>query len=212
MFNEAKVSEHLETPTPGFVYDLEMDGHPSFVANGLLVHNSATPIYNYGGEFFSVMDALKPGSLGRRDEFLREWCVSYYSDKPRIKDPKAFGMFLRDSALMIRRTRRDVSRELPALSQVVHEIDSDPKALDAVKDSATELAKIILAQNKGFEIMKASSEFSNTLRQATGIAKAPYVAEFVRMFLEQGEPVVLFGWHRECFAKGTPVLMFDGTT
>jgi len=26
-----------------YVYDLEMDGHPSFVANGVLVHNSATP-------------------------------------------------------------------------------------------------------------------------------------------------------------------------
>jgi hypothetical protein len=37
------------------------------------------------------------------------------------------------------------------------------------------------------------------MRQATGIAKAPYVAEFVRMLLESGEKVVLFGWHREVY-------------
>ena len=29
--------------SPEWVYDLEMDGHPSFVANGVLVHNSASP-------------------------------------------------------------------------------------------------------------------------------------------------------------------------
>lgn len=28
---------------PEFVYDFEMDGHPSFVADGVLVHNTATP-------------------------------------------------------------------------------------------------------------------------------------------------------------------------
>ena len=161
---------------------------------------SATPIYNYGGEFFSVMDAIKPGCLGSREEFIREWCVSSYGDKPRIKNPKSFGTYLRDAGLMVRRTRKDVARELPKLNQVIHQIESDPKALEDVEDAATELAKIIVSQNKGFEIMKASSELSNTLRQATGVAKAPYVAEFVRMLLEQDLPVLLFGWHREVYS------------
>ena len=161
---------------------------------------SATPIYNYGGEFFSVMDALKPGCLGTKGEFIREWCVNSYGDKPRISDPKAFGTYLRDSALMVRRTLKDVSRELPALNRIVIPISSDPKALDDVADAAIELAKIIMTQNNGFEIMKASSELSNQLRQATGIAKAPYVAEFVRMLLEQGKPTILFGWHREVYS------------
>lgn len=35
---------------------------------------SATPIYNYGHEFFHVIDALQPGALGTREEFVREWC------------------------------------------------------------------------------------------------------------------------------------------
>ena len=34
--------EEIE-PSDTFVYDLEMDGHPSFVANDILVHNSASP-------------------------------------------------------------------------------------------------------------------------------------------------------------------------
>ena len=31
---------------------------------------SATPIYNYGGEIYSVMDAIHPGALGTRYEFI----------------------------------------------------------------------------------------------------------------------------------------------
>ncbi|MDZ7886580.1 MAG: hypothetical protein U5N53_28415 [Mycobacterium sp.] len=37
------------------------------------------------------------------------------------------------------------------------------------------------------------------LRQATGIAKAPFVADFVRLLLESQDKVVLFGWHRAVY-------------
>lgn len=37
------------------------------------------------------------------------------------------------------------------------------------------------------------------MRQATGIAKAPYVLEFVRMLVESGESVMLYGWHRDVY-------------
>ena len=47
--------------------------------------------------------------------------------------------------------------------------------------------------------MRAASEFNVLLRLHTGIAKAPYVAEFVRLIVEAGEPVVLFGWHHEVY-------------
>lgn len=158
---------------------------------------SATPIYNYGAEFFSVVDVLRPGELGTHAEFIREWCVgSDDADKAEIADPKAFGAMLRDQAIMLRRTREDVGRELPALTKVVHEIDADLAQLKKIEGDAIDLAKVILSQGESFERMKASSEFSNRLRQATGIAKAPFVAEFVRMLLEQDRPVLLFGWHR----------------
>jgi superfamily II DNA or RNA helicase/intein/homing endonuclease len=42
-FTEARVKEIIIQPISDFVYDLEMEGHPSFVVNGVLCHNSATP-------------------------------------------------------------------------------------------------------------------------------------------------------------------------
>lgn len=42
-FIESKITKIQPCDKPDMVYDLEVEGHPSFVANGLLCHNSATP-------------------------------------------------------------------------------------------------------------------------------------------------------------------------
>jgi protein gp37 len=60
---------------------------------------SATPIYNYGGEFYNVINILAPGKLGTREEFYREWCGYGFGDKATIKDPKAFGAYLKESGV-----------------------------------------------------------------------------------------------------------------
>lgn len=165
---------------------------------------SATPIYNYGGEMFNVLDTLHPGKLGTKAEFIREWCGTVYGnddDKAKIKNPKAFGTYARDEGLMLRRTREDVHRELPPVENVMHLIDADMAALDRVGAAAAELARIIVARNDSYrgQVMRASEELSNILRQATGVAKAPFVADFVRLLVEQGEKVLLYGWHREVY-------------
>jgi SNF2 family DNA or RNA helicase len=164
---------------------------------------SATPIYGYGGEIYNVVNCIRPDVLGTREEFEREWCGR--SDKPdqmSILDPAAFGAYLKESGIMLRRTRADVGRELPELTKVPHRIDANLHELDKVSASCAELAKTILKQNEHHrgEKMQASEMFANLLRQATGIAKAPYVAEFVRLLVENGEPVVLYGWHREVYS------------
>lgn len=161
---------------------------------------SATPIYNYGDEFYNVLNVLAPGALGDYHEFTREWCVPN-GQHPVIKTPKAFGAYLREQGLMLRRTRADVGRELPGLTKIPHVIDADLQELNKLSSSCAELARLILrqSQEKRGEKMLASEEFTNTLRQATGIAKAPFVAEFVRLLVESGERVVLYGWHREVY-------------
>lgn len=164
---------------------------------------SATPIYNYGEEFFHVLDVIAPGALGDRWEFVREWCsVGAYEDKARLADAREFGAYLRREGLMLRRTRADVGRELPPLEKIVHEIQADPMELDKIKGNAVALARTVLRAGEAYrgEKMQAAGEFDNLMRQATGIAKAPYVAEFVKLLLESGEPVVLFGWHRAVYA------------
>lgn len=163
---------------------------------------SATPIYNYGEEFFSVLNVLRPGALGSKDEFLREWCRDFGNNKGKIKDPKAFGEYLRAEGLLLRRTRREVGRELPPVQKIHQFVDCDLDVLNKIKGNAIELAKIILASQQQYigQKFRASEEFNILMRQATGIAKAPYVAQFVKLLIESGEKVVLYGWHREVYS------------
>ncbi len=162
---------------------------------------TATPIYNYGYEYFNVNEAISPGVLGTREEFKRSWCCGQYN-KIAIRDPKAFGSYLRENHIMLRRTRREVGREMPALSKVIHTVDSDSRELHKIKDSATELARIILdrSERSSQERYVAAGQFDMLMRQVTGLSKAPYVADFVKILLETGEKVVLYGWHREVYS------------
>jgi len=120
---------------------------------------------------------------------------------------------------MLRRTKADVGRELPELVKVPHHVDSDPKALDAVADNVAELARLVLKSGiDGLTKRNAAGELDWKLRQATGIAKAPYVAAFVRMLVEAGAgKVVLYGWHREVYSlwleqlKALRPVMFTGS-
>ncbi len=155
---------------------------------------SATPIYNYGGEMYNVCRILNEDALGNFEEFNREWC---YGDS--IADPKAFGSFLREKGIMLRRTRKDVGREIPPMTTVPHYIDCDAAVLDKMQGSAAELAKIILSSSTRGDAFTASGQFDAMMRQSTGIAKAPYVADFVRLLIESGESVVLFGWHHAVY-------------
>lgn len=177
---------------------------------------SATPIYNYGEEFFNVIDVLRPGSLGSKDEFTREWCID---GGKKIKDTKAFGEYLRAEGLMMRRTRAEVGRQLPPVQKIHQYIESDPDVLDKIRGNAVELARVILAAQQQFKGQKfrAAEEFNILMRQATGVAKAPFVAEFVSLLIESGESVILYGWHREVYgiwqerlARYAPVL-YTGT-
>ena len=183
----------------------------------LVLGLSATPIYNQGSEFHAVAEVIRPDCLGSRTEFVREWCNlgTGRTGTERIRDPQAFGEYVREVGLMLRRTRAEVGRELPALTRVPQHIDADLGALDEVSDACRELALFIVghgaepkkktkrAAAAGAKKMNAhflaSGELDYKLRQATGIAKAPFVAEFVRLLVEQGEQVVLYGWHREVY-------------
>lgn len=166
---------------------------------------SATPILNLGGEIWNVLRNVDPDALGSFYEFQNEWCgaTPERPERTSIRNPVAFGTYLRESGLMLRRTRKDVGRELGPHNKCVEYVDADLAALNSVSDACAELARAILKNgNEEYrgQKMHQAEEFSIVLRQATGIAKAPYVAEFVRLLLDSEEKILLSGWHREVYS------------
>lgn len=180
---------------------------------------TATPVYNYGGEVFNVINVIAPGALGSQQEFYAEWCEFGPGGKMIVKDPPALGAYLRESNLFLRRTTRDVGRELPKVTRLAEEVPYNEKIFNVLKEEALGLARVILGTGKFEEKGQAAREFSLKLRQATGIAKAPFVAEFVADLARKGIKVLLTGWHREVYEiwktmfrqEQIPHVMFTGT-
>jgi hypothetical protein len=164
---------------------------------------SATPVFNYGGEIHAIMSALAPDALGSHAEFIREWGASEYgmSRGVLVKDPAALGTYLRDQGLLLRRTRKDVHRELPDPIEVEQQVDTDHATIDQVAADIADTARILLglAEATATERFQAAGDVDWRMRQATGIAKAAYVAEFAKLLLESEQRIVLFGWHRACY-------------
>lgn len=164
---------------------------------------SATPVYNYGGEMFNVMNCIRPGVLGSKDEFITAWGTKA-DDKGRIRvrDPRAFGDYLRREGLMIRRTRAEVGRELPGLFRTLQPIDCEGGAtvLRSASRSLAEYARTLLQQSSTpFQRLQAAQQLDSILRQTTGLMKAPGVADFVELLLDSEEKIVLFGWHHNVY-------------
>lgn len=180
---------------------------------------TATPVYNLGGEIYNVMEAIDPGALGSKQEFIAEW--GGYSDsrgRIKIEDPIALGSYLKENHLMLMRSREEVGREIPKITSIHHVIEHDGEALNEIKSEAVDLAKILVGETKvtRTERFHAGGQFDMLMRQATGIAKAPYVADFAKILVETGEKIVLFGWHREVYSiwleklKGYRPAMYTG--
>lgn len=158
---------------------------------------SATPIYNFGDEIFNVLDLIKPGCLGDRWDFLREWAVPH-GQHHKVTNPIALGSHLRDSYLFLRRTRADVGRELPPINKIIHTVDYDERKVWDSEAMARQLALRVVS-GSFMERGMAARELDSLLRHQTGVSKAKEVAAFVRILLENDEPVVLAGWHRDVY-------------
>lgn len=161
---------------------------------------TATPIYNYGGEIFTVVDLLAPGALGTEFEFRLNWCTYDGKGHAIVTDPAALGAFLQDQGLALRRTAEteEVAMSLPPLRKVVLEVDWNDGDVGDNRELMVSLARRVVTG--GFtDRGKAARELDMLMRQDTGIAKAKSVAAYVRMLVDAGEPVLLAGWHRRVY-------------
>lgn len=156
---------------------------------------SGTPIYNQGGEIWNVVNILDYHFLGDWESFTREWCYGYGNNI--VIKPELLGEHLRREGLMLRRTKAEVLPELPEKRRLVQEIDADDSVYMRLMQPVLE--KLRLLRSDGTLTASARAllvdQISQGERQATGIAKAPFVCQFVRTLLENGEKVLLFAHH-----------------
>ncbi len=196
----------LGLPTVIFdeVQELRHSGTEKYSAASLLAQNaervvglSGTPIYNRGAEIWNVINILDFHFLGDYDSFTREWCYGYGNQI--VAKPELLGEKLRSEGIMLRRTKREVLKDLPPKRRLVMSVDSDEfvykRLMQPVWQTLLEMKQNTDATASQRAIWEMEIEQGE--RQATGVAKAPYVAQFVRALLEADEKVLLFAHHHQ---------------
>jgi SWI/SNF-related matrix-associated actin-dependent regulator of chromatin subfamily A-like protein 1 len=140
-----------------------------------------------------VMNIIEYHCLGDWDSFTREWCAGYGSDV--VKDPERLNAYLRREGLMLRRRKEDVAQHLPKKQRIVEFVDSDKSVFAQLVAEASRIAKNALHVQDNLARGRMERDAINQSRMATGIAKAPAVAAFVRGMLEADEPTLVFAHH-----------------
>lgn len=183
------------------IQELRRAGTEKYSAASLLAERcerviglSGTPIYNRGAEIWNVVNILDFHCLGDWESFTREWCDGYGNHI--VRDPALLGEHLRREGLILRRTKQEVLAELPPKRRLVQEIDSDDRVYRELMRPVIEMLGSLRALHPDAKERALLEErISTGERQATGIAKAPFVAAFVRALLDSDERVLLFAHH-----------------
>ena len=195
---------------------------------------TGTPIENHLGEIWSLMRVLSPGLLGSWEQFRARYAIPIekFGDQSRSR---ALSELLRP--FVLRRTKAEVARELPARTEIVRVIrlSAEEQALYEQLRLSTleELARAKQdpdrdAGDMRFVLLAALTRLRQLCchprlvypRTQAGSSKAAYLLELLGELREGGHKVLVFSQFRsflEILAPrlrqhGFRVLVLDGTT
>ena len=172
---------------------------------------SGTPIYNKGAEMYNIIEIIKSGLLGEREEFIRRYCnkVYYYSADNETSEEGKIGLskILRNT-IMIRRKKADVLPDLPEKVKMKQVIPIDTnlytaelgKLFNKIELAKESLSTMVLEDEKKeglFALNKKVQEMRQGERQIAGLAKAPFVVDYMKNLLTdyEEEKFVIFCHH-----------------
>lgn len=170
---------------------------------------TGTPAPNGPHELWPMLRALAPetipGFTGKPMsywDFAHEYCViqdSFYGAKI-LRGRNLPKLRAAIQPFMLRRKKEEVLRDLPPLMIDVLPLSSDEaqKALRKLEASPEATALREALEKDGGKGLESLAPHIASLRRATGMAKAPAVAEFVAEWLSDcEEKIVLFAHHKD---------------
>ncbi len=92
---------------------------------------TGTPMENHYGEFYSLVDLLVPGSLGKIEDFRRQYVNTDIVSKEEIADLK-----LKIKPLLLRRTKKEILDQLPEKQETKVSIAFEEKQMQIYRDIA----------------------------------------------------------------------------
>ena len=169
-----------------------------FIKN--IVGLSGTPIKNNAGEYFPILNILRPDKFPSRNNYVWTWCDSYqngYTTKiTGLKNPQAFTNYTKD--FIIRRTRAEVLPDLPLIFRQNEFCDLGDMVEEEYQKTLKEFNEFYDAGDGGnaFAFQSNILAYLSKMRHLTGLSKIDPVCEFVESFItETDRKLAIFTHH-----------------
>lgn len=121
---------------------------------------TGTPMENHYGEFYSLVDLLVPGSLGKVDEFRKKFVNTEMISREEMDDLK-----LKIKPLLLRRTKKEILDQLPDKQETKVSIAFEDRQKEIYRD-------IALSYNQRVqETMAVQGEASVQLQMLTALLR-----------------------------------------
>jgi SWI/SNF-related matrix-associated actin-dependent regulator 1 of chromatin subfamily A len=169
---------------------------------------SGTPIKNHAGEFFPVLNILRPDRYHNQAQFEAIECVTYQSGWGHkvggLKDSAHF--WEKNKDFLIRRTKEQV---LPDLPKILRENMFCELGAEVEKEYIEEMKRFqqfALYDSQDLTAFQRQTEllgYLGRMRRLTGKAKVAAVVEYLQDFLESydSKKIVVFLHHHEVAGK-----------
>lgn len=168
-----------------------------------ILATSGTPIKNHSGEYFTILNLIRPNKFPSMSEYISQYCehektawgykVGGLSNIDKFKgDTEDF---------IIRRTQADVLPDLFALRQPrkFHHVELDRRYNKAYAAALDEL-DTLLYKEEDENTTTAIIAIMTKLRQITGLSKVPDCIEFITDYLlSTDRKILIFVHHHNVF-------------
>jgi SNF2 family DNA or RNA helicase len=165
-----------------------------------IIAMSGTPIKNNAGEYFTVLNLVKPTMFPHYQKFIDNYCDSYssgyYAKVGGLKDIDRFHEDTKD--IIIRRTKSEVLKDLPSLERKFHHVELDRNLNKAYAKALDELDDVMYSNESEFEKSTNMLAIMSKLRHITGVSKVSECIDFTTEFLlSTDRKLVIFTHHQD---------------
>lgn len=152
-----------------------------------IIPMSGTAIKNNAGEYFTVLNLVKPQMFPYYNKFIENECDSYHNGwgykVGGLKNPDAFAEKTKD--FILRRTKDEVLKDLPAKSRRFQHVELAGKVKRAYTALLKELEDVLYDDKMdAMQSGAAKIAIMSKMRHITGISKVPAAVDSVLEFLE----------------------------
>ena len=166
---------------------------------------SGTAIENNAGEYYTVLNMVKPQMFPYYSKFIENECDSYHNGwgykVGGLKNPEAFALKTKD--FILRRTKDQVLKDLPPKSRRFEHVELDGKVKRAYMALIKDLDDVLYDDKlDAGQSGAAKIAIMSKMRHITGISKVPAGIDWTQSFLEGTDRKLTIFTHHDLAMDG----------